>query len=243
MIIEIAKCGYISPNVSRRDVKFLIHISYCSCYLGNAFNLGGFLGGDGGGGGDNDNSCDWEECERKYLADTTAKNVTQLYHCLYIEQARACLQDSNCQSFDFNVIQMNNYLNDDFDKHNCSQFTSPTSSTTPTTQHLPTPTTQPPSPCKPKLPQNASVIDLGEAVTRPTISLVNRLCSQHSYKALRHCSLFTYSHLRPFGQKNIQTCTLPGSWLLLRHSDVTIEVTGGIENNAASSYTKIEKVM
>lgn len=217
-------------------------MSYCSCYLGNAFDFGGFLGGGDGDGDDNENSCKWEECETKYLADTAAKNITQLYHCLYIEQARACLLDSNCQSHNFNVLQMNLYLNDDFDKHNCSQFTSPTSSTTSTT-HLPTPTTQPPSTCEPKLPQNASVIDLGDAVTWPTLSLVNRLCSQHSYKALRHCSLFTYSHLRPFGQKNIQTCTLPGSWFLLRHSDVIIEVTGGIENNVASSYTKIEKVM
>lgn len=48
------------------------------------------------------------------------------------------------------------------------------------------------------------------------------------------CSIFMHSHLRPFhyaaASRSIQTCSLPGAWLLLGHEDLVVEVEGTAEN-------------
>ena len=122
--------------------------------------------------------------------------------------------------------------------------TSPTNETT-TNETI---TTEPPTPmdCQPQLlslPGNSNQVvveDLSMAVTDPKDSLNNPLCGRHEYPTLRHCSLFAHSHLRPFHADDIRTCMLPGTWYLLNHRDVTIQVTG-VSDDIQSSYTRIDK--
>ncbi len=43
---------------------------------------------------------------------------------------------------------------------------------------------------------------------------------------MRQCSMFTYSHLRPFQgyRTGLETCTVPGKWYLIHHNDLTVVV-------------------
>ena len=121
-----------------------------------------------------------------------------------------------------------------FRNSNCTKVISPSTQIT-------EPSRTPGPTCQSKLPKNFTVGDMNGATLHPVLSLTNPLCKKHSYHALRHCSLFTLSHLRSFGKENIQTCILPGSWYLLHHPDITIEIYGGIKNSK-SLYTNIDVV-
>ncbi len=95
------------------------------------------------------------------------------------------------------------------------------------------------------LPDDTDLIEVKEIllpITTPKDSLSNVLCTPHYYPTLRHCSLFSFSHLLSFGAEEFQTCSLPGAWYLLNHPDVTIEVTG-VADDVNSQFTKLEKVI
>lgn len=120
---------------------------------------------------------------------------------------------------------------------NCSTSTpTPTSSTT----GAPQPT--PPASCISNLPMYPTQVSTPSAADySPGLSLVGALCKKHDYHALRQCSLFTYSHLRQFNG-SASSCLLPGSWYLLKHKDVSIEVSGKIKSNGYGLFTGLDKV-
>lgn len=149
-----------------------------------------------------------------------------------VELVRTCLSDLTCDiDLDLEIYKLE--LDTLFKNSNCTIVPSSTISTIPSLSPVPS--------CQQKLPKNFVMHDLNNATVHPSLSLINALCKQHSYHALRHCSLFTFSHLRPFEKDYIETCSLPGSWYLLHHPDVTIEITGGIKNTQ-SLYTNIDVV-
>ena len=166
--------------------------------------------------------------------------------CPALAAATKCLEIADCsQSFNFPLIAFETELSKLYSDNNCSKFEPVTNETT-TDSPTPPPTEAPPIiDCEPQLltlPNNSDAIvieKLSPPVVAPSGSSV--LCRQHYYPTLRHCSLFSYSHLRPFGSDQFQTCSLPGAWYLLKHQDVTIEVTG-VSDDISSSFTKLQKV-
>ena len=198
-----------------------------------------------------------EECVFDYCLDDFENNIqtTEIPSllCLYVEIAENCY-DQETEDCVVPLVSSKlffNKLNMYSEKNNCSTTeTTPTPTTAtpsgPTNENI---TTEPPTPmdCQPqllKLPDNSNQVvveDLKMAVTDPKDSLNNPLCKRHEYPTLRHCSLFTNSHLRPFHADDIRTCMLPGTWYLLNHRDVTIQITG-VSDGIQSSYTRIDKV-
>lgn len=200
--------------------------------------------------------CVFDNCLDEF--NDNIQNSEPFLVCLYVDVAKFCY-DQETQDCDIPFISSKLFfdeLNKHSEKNNCSTTeTTPTPTTeTPTgptneTTTNETTTTEPPTPmdCQPQLlslPGNSNQVvveDLSMAVTNPKDSLNNPLCGRHEYPTLRHCSLFTHSHLRPFHADDIRTCMLPGTWYLLNHRDVTIQVTG-VNDDIQSSYTRIDKI-
>lgn len=162
--------------------------------------------------------------------------------CHMLAEADECLKTFgiDCPT-SLSYLLLNSYVKEQYLSNNCSRFNG--------SQPQPPTVTGPPSTveCTPQLlrmPENSDTIDvkkLSSPVTEPKNSLSNTLCTQHYYPVLRHCSFFSFSHLRPFGIDDIETCALPGKWYLLAHPDVIIEVTGAADSSL-SPFTKLEKV-
>ena len=191
-----------------------------------------------------------EECSFDNCLDEFNKNIETteipLLLCLYVQMARDCYYEET-EDCDVPLIASKLFLIK-LDMHSEANNCSTTDPTTGPTNK--TNTTEPPPinlDCQPQLlllPGNSNQVvveDLSMAVTDPKDSLNNPLCGIHEYPTLRHCSLFTNSHLRPFHVDDIRTCMLPGTWYLLNHRDVTIQVTG-VSDDIQSSYTRIDKV-
>ena len=66
-------------------------------------------------------------------------------------------------------------------------------------------------------------------------------CTMTQVDALRQCSLFMDSQLRAFTRDGLETCSLPGSWYLLRHPSLSIEVEG-TSMELGSNHTRLTKV-
>lgn len=179
------------------------------------------------------------------MTQKSGSDITRVYRCLYIVQGLNCLSDETPNCIGVDRLDLNGArreLNNDHNTFNCSDFTNPTPtiSSSPMQTTIITPTSTPLT-CSNKLPNKiVSSQPAPNAHYKPALSLVNVLCDPHHHNALRQCSMFTDSHVRHF-DGSFQTCTLPGSWYLLHHPDVTIEVTGGTKN-ASSVYTNIDKV-
>ena len=190
-----------------------------------------FLGGS-------QNECPWDHCYShfKQSSSTICSNIIDTKGCIE-------LATIDCQGkTDIPLIAFKGELSRIYSSENCVDDTNTNNETTPT----------PPEPpntieCDAQLlilPDNDDLIEVNELplpVTTPEDSLLNVLCSPHYYPTLRHCSLFSYTHLRSFGSDEFQTCSLPGAWYLLKHPDVTIEVTGA-SDDINSPFTKLEKV-
>ena len=68
-------------------------------------------------------------------------------------------------------------------------------------------------------------------------------CTESTLSSPKQCSLFMDSQLRAFDlyRNGIETCSLPGKWLLLQHSSLRIEVEG--RNMELGSYhTRLTKI-
>lgn len=202
-----------------------------------AFN---FPIGDGNSNGAE--TCNWVDCKTAYM-ENTGGNITDMFRCLYIVSAQGCLNEvqPRCLGINLEMKIFEFHINKDFASYQCSNYT-PTPSV-PTSSSIVTPNPSSIPSCTGMLPKTASVTVKNPSIAtyRPALSLINALCKPHSYHALRHCSIFTYTHVRQFNGSH-QTCTLPGSWYLLRHSDVIIEVTGGARSDSMT-YTRIDKVL
>ena len=60
---------------------------------------------------------------------------------------------------------------------------------------------------------------------------------------LEHCSLFGFSHLRPFGKNTLSTCLMPGPWFLVKRPDVRVFVHNRVpRKSAVGNVAKIAQV-
>ena len=86
----------------------------------------------------------------------------------------------------------------------------------------------PPPPCPkvPTWPLSAPIPSMNSAEILPTFA--SHDCVVYEPEELQHCSLFGFSTLRAFRsyRSGLETCNIPGSWYLLRHPTVTVEVEG-----------------
>lgn len=110
------------------------------------------------------------------------------------------------------------------------------------------PVTTPPPPLTiltcPRVPPylpTSSAPNLPSPVIHP--STANRDCIEYDPRQLQHCSMFGFSSLRPFRsyRSGLEACNVPGSWYLLRHRTVTVEVEG-MASGEAADHTIISKV-
>ena len=178
-------------------------------------------------------------------------NNSQLM-CNFIILAKQCLEMLvNCDSIDIGLIGFEEQLDLDSGHYNCTTVTQPPSTTTQpitttSSTQTSTPSTPPPSACSlsSNRPTSLNAMDIATVIPDdpPTMHIIVASCPNRVPRALRQCSLYTHSHLRQWGSSEIHTCSLPGSWYMIKHRDVTVEVTGTAEN-AQSSFTRLTKVI
>ena len=121
--------------------------------------------------------------------------------------------------------------------------TTPAELTTEPVTTMPPPLPPPPPPSCPKVPSYVpNVPALASSTVTPTMA-VNRDCVEYNPQALQHCSLFGLSTLRSYRsyRSGLEVCNIPGSWYLLRHRTMTIEVEGMVTGRN-SDHTKLSKV-
>ena len=63
----------------------------------------------------------------------------------------------------------------------------------------------------------------------------------------QHCSVFSLSHVRPFGDRSlgVETCSLPGKWFLFKHEHLSVVIEGTHAEASGGynyTYTYISKV-
>lgn len=180
-------------------------------------------------------SCDWESCKRSYEQNTNVtRNITNEQFCSYIAEAESCIEPCSGGNINLQIFKVD--LQNTKASRDCPQPTpmpSSTSSSSSTETVNPTP-----NPCH--LPASSGVVsEPKEAEYKPG---VHGICKSKQYHALRQCSLFTYSHLERFNG-SMGSCILPGSWYLLKHPDVSIEVNGQIQSKPFGLYTGLNKVL
>ena len=157
--------------------------------------------------------------------------------CEVINYALRCYNDhlSDCESLGTaSLTQVQN----DHDTMNCPPWDTPTEAGV-TTEYV---TTAPPPSCPaaPPFPGPAPPI-FPAADVLPV--MMNPDCIEPDPRQLQHCSLFGYSTLRPFRtyRAGFEACHIPGSWFLLRHRTVSVEVEG-VANGENGDHTKLSKV-
>lgn len=143
--------------------------------------------------------------------------------CQSIANAEQCIIDNNCEDvISIQSINFNKQLNEDRAANDCFATASP--------------------PCTDQLPvfnSSLSIMDLGD----PIIDYKNSdsLCSPNLATAKRHCSMFTYSHVRQFSQDTIQTCSVGVLQPLIDHAQLSILVSG-VTDGQSSHYTNLKEV-
>lgn len=163
--------------------------------------------------------------------------------CATLRKIQQCLVDvppstADCGSARFRLFLINHRL----DINNCSSLQPSL-----TTDVSPSPTHEaPPSPSSspaacPAISTDPPVtLDDADTVPCPT----SRECLLPlSSSTMEHCSALTFSHVRPFKyhHSGILTCSLPGAWYLLRHSNFSVEVEGEART-VGSPLTMLKKV-
>ncbi len=185
--------------------------------------------------------CNWMSCRDDY--NMLKENPAII--CLSIQLAEECLARQECpRDENLSILSFTLQLSSDRDHYNCTSqaTTTPTTATSPTT---PPPTDPPDVNCSlAPMPSNFEVTPMNHAVVipaDPNNDSALPVCTRLKLRAHRQCSLYFHSHLRQWGGQTIQACSLPGSWYLINHPDVTVEVTAE-SDNAQSSFTRLTKV-
>ena len=133
-------------------------------------------------------------------------------------------------------------LENDHDIMGCDPVQTEPQSETVTTVATTTATPVTPPSC-PRVPPFA--LNPTTALSSPEIfpTMANRDCVEYNPQRLQHCSLFGFSNLRPFRsyRSGLEACNIPGSWYLLRHRTVSVEVEG-VASGTAFDHTKLTKV-
>ena len=159
----------------------------------------------------------------------------------------------DCENDDLASFSIDTARND-FDILGCPPLPTPSQPATTTepaaTTTIPTVvpmTTEPPavSTCPIMVPPyvpGMSAPELTPADVSPAIS--NPACVvQEGPLELQHCSLFGFSNLRPFQlySSGLGACNIPGSWFLLKHPAVTVEVEGVVSGEECD-HSRLSKV-
>ncbi len=182
--------------------------------------------------------------------------------CPLLQDALNCLENLDCQ--DIFVVIAITQLKDYMEEFGCHASLVPTPTPAATTSEQLTPTPSPTScpshpltlPCDsplgsccpqlpPILPDDCDLVfqHLGMPQLKPLTAPRECVVPEPDLVTLQHCSMFTYSHVRPFGtyELGIQTCSLPGSWYLLKHPGFSVEVETAGED-IGSPHTLLRKV-
>ena len=188
--------------------------------------------------------CDIDACLETYaLIELQLGALGQELVCPIIEEALNCLDRDVCASSTAALLTRENVQDSYYDQNCSTPTTTPTlTPTTPTLLACPPPDSIPdtlscnslPEDCCPRLP-NTTCDPVRSVEPASVLSLPSGI--------LQHCSVFSYSHVRPWGAygPRIDTCSLPGSWFLVKHSNFSIEVEASADS-ANSPYTKLDKV-
>ena len=185
--------------------------------------------------------CDTDACLQQYnLIQMQLNEMGSELVCPVIEEAIGCLTEEACADdsiASFLVVA----LEEDYNK--CCYNVTPSPSPTPT----PTPPCPDPDAIPDTLPCNPVLDDCCPQLPSTTCNPVRAIESASVPSLLpgilQHCSVFSYSHVRPWGafDSGIGTCSLPGSWFLVKHSSFSIEIEASADS-ANSPYTKLDKV-
>lgn len=117
---------------------------------------------------------------------------------------------------------------------------------------FPPPTTDPPTvqnctyvPPLPQLdPDNPPLTPLGSPSLVPPPSPTECTLPDYQTNYRQHCSTFSLSHIRPFGDRSLplQTCTLIGNIYLLKHESLSVSIKGSYKMGNSAFYTYISEV-
>ena len=142
--------------------------------------------------------------------------------CDSIATAETCISDCSLNIPHFNFERQ---LNEDSANNHCTEVT----------------TTQPP--CEGSLPDYNSNLEIME-LEDPIISyqVPESPCIQNTSKDKRHCSMFTYSHIRQFSRNTIQTCSVGMLHTLINLPNKLAIMVTAVANSQLSQYTKLQEV-
>ncbi len=193
----------------------------------------------------------------------------QQYHlnnserCPVVQNALQCLESFPCVDFALQLFK--GHLRDLIAEFECQPAASPapTPSASSAVQSTPSPTPvscpslphtlpcdSPLGDCCPHLPpilpescDMPILQDLGTPDLHPPPAPSDCSVSEDDRLTLQHCSMLTYSHLRPFGAYGlgIQLCSLPGSWYMVKHPGFSVEVSADSES-VSCPHTLLRKV-
>ena len=155
----------------------------------------------------------------------------------------------SCVSNGITIGILRNLAITDYCANNCSSASTEeecrnTISPTPTPDPTSEPT--PPSNCS-SLPSAVSPDPLGD----PSLTFLpsSSECTLPPYLTYyrQHCSVFSLSHVRPFGDRSLSmdTCFLPGKWFLFKHEHLSVVIEGTHAEASRGydyTYTYISKV-
>lgn len=190
-------------------------------------------------------ACDADTCLDAYFQVQLLEDVSKDLLCPLIEEALNCLDQDICAG-DTNAILLRENVQDSYNRDCCEDQNCSTPASTPATPT--TPACPPPDSIPDSLPCNSSLEDCCPRLPSTTCDPVRSVepatvLSSQTDEILQHCSVFSYSHVRPWGAygPRIDTCSLPGSWFLVKHPSFSIEIEASADS-ANSPYTKLDKV-
>ena len=198
-------------------------------------------------------SQDWNEaaCAEKFA------ECEQLFYsatdCAQYEQAIQCFNNytaQDCMVHLFSVLFWKNLTIDKYCEQHCFPDDSATLQTCKDSFFPPNPTTPPPNITEnctystlPAPPHPPLTLFGSPSLSPPTSPTDCTLPSYQTYYR-QHCSLFSLSHLRSFGDRSLplQTCVLYGNVYLLKHSSLSVSVKGAGRLGNSDFYTYITEV-
>lgn len=115
----------------------------------------------------------------------------------------------------------------------------------------PDPTTSPPAlncsydpPLLQLDPVNPALDSLGSPSLLPPPTHSDCTLPDYQTNYRQHCSIFSLSHIRPFGDRSLplQTCKVFGKSYLLKHESLSVSVKGEHKMGNSANYTFISEV-
>lgn len=93
-------------------------------------------------------------------------------------------------------------------------------------------------------PDNPPLTPLGSPSLVPPPSPTECTLPKYQTNYRQHCSTFSLSHIRPFGDRSLplQTCLLIGNIYLLKHESLSVSIKGNYQMGNSAFYTYISEV-